>query len=153
MQLQALLHTICIYYLAMPCVYHHIGKSSAFTLNHTWQKVVHRYLQNCMHGQLANLIQAFPGSGKIVPIQLVVWQIQHWSMQSYNWALPSIRLPAVYLMSSNVTPGLPPPFFSPHTASNQKLEPGKAWEWGYQLTSINYCSQLNVNSSRQKMEL
>ena len=38
----------------------------------------------------------------------------------------------VYLTSCKglFLPGLPPPFL--HTASDQKLEAGSAWEWGYE---------------------
>ena len=42
-----------------------------------------------------------------------------------------LRLPSVYLMSPHVTksPRPSPPYL--HTASDQRLGVGKAWEWGY----------------------
>ena len=47
------------------------------------------------------------------------------------WALPPHVYPYIYLMSCTwfLLPGLPPLFL--HAASDQKLEAGTAWEWGY----------------------
>ena len=53
------LYVLCIYYLALPCVYHYIGTSSALTLNHTWQKVVHIFITAFMDAvthQLTSLV-------------------------------------------------------------------------------------------------